>query len=65
MILYIHDYVEVYIDDFTAYGNNFQEALDNLEKVLIQCQQMNLSLPQENCRMLLIEGIVFGHHVSS
>ena len=34
----IHDCVEVYMDDFTTYGNTFQEALDNLEKVLIQCQ---------------------------
>ena len=33
----IHDYVEVYMDDFIAYGNTFQEALDNLEKVLIRC----------------------------
>ena len=31
----IHDCVDVYMDDFTAYGNTFQEALDNLEKVLI------------------------------
>ena len=31
----IHDYVEVYMDDFRAYGNTFQEALDNLEKVLM------------------------------
>ena len=31
----IHDCVEVYMDDFTAYGNTFQESLDNIEKVLI------------------------------
>ena len=31
----IHDCVEVYMDDFIAYGNTFQEALENLEKVLI------------------------------
>ena len=31
----IHDCDEVYMDDFTAYGNTFQESLDNLEKVLI------------------------------
>ena len=31
----IHDYVEVYMDGFTSYVNKFQEALDNLEKVLI------------------------------
>ena len=53
------------MDDFTAYGNTFQENLDNLEKVLIRCQEMNLSLSHEKCRMLLTEGIVLGHHVSS
>ena len=53
------------MDDFTAYGNNFQEALDNIEKVLIQCQETNLSLSHEKCKMLLTEGIVLGHHVSS
>ena len=31
----VHDCVEVYMDYFIAYGNTFQEALDNLEKVLI------------------------------
>ena len=31
----IHDCVEVYMDNFTAYGNTFQEARENLEKVLI------------------------------
>ena len=42
----IHDCVEVYMDDFTSYGNTFQEALDNLEKVLIRCQETNLTLVQ-------------------
>jgi hypothetical protein len=32
----IHDCVEVYMDDFTVYGNTYQEALDNIEKVLIK-----------------------------
>ena len=31
----IHECVEMYMDDFTTYGNTFQEALDNLDKVLI------------------------------
>ena len=53
------------MDDFTAYGNTFQEALDNLEKVLIRCQETNLALSHEKCKMLLTEGIVLGHHVSS
>ena len=53
------------MDDFTAYGNTFQEDLDNLEKVLIRCQETNLSLIHEKFKMLLTEGIVLGHHVSS
>ena len=61
----IHDCVEVCMDDFTAYGNTFQEALDNLEKVLIRCQETNLALSHEKCKMLLTEGIVLGHHISS
>ena len=51
--------------DFMTYGNTFQETIDNLEKVLIRCQETNLSLSHEKCKMLLIEGIVLGHHVSS
>ena len=31
------DCVEVYMDDFKVYGNDFQQALENLEKVLIRC----------------------------
>jgi hypothetical protein len=61
----IHDCVEVYMDDFTVYGNTFEEALSNLEKVLIRCQESNLSLSHEKCKMLLTEGIVLGHHLSA
>ena len=43
----IHDYVVVYMEEFTACGNTFQEALDNLEKVLIRCQETNLALIYE------------------
>ena len=53
------------MDVFTTYGNTFQEALDNLEKVLMRCQEINLALSHEKCKMLLTEGIVLGHHVSS
>ena len=53
------------MDEFMAYGNTFQEALDNFENVLIRCQEMNLYLSHKKCKMLLIEGTVLGHHVSS
>ena len=53
------------MDDFIAYGNTFQEALDNLEKVLIRCQEENLALSHENYKKLLTKDIVLGHHISS
>ena len=30
----VSDYLEIYMDDFTPYGDRFEEALTNLEKVL-------------------------------
>jgi hypothetical protein len=59
-----HDRVEVYMDDFTVYGDDFQQALENLEKVLIRCRETNLSLDHEKYRMMLTEGIFMGHHIS-
>jgi hypothetical protein len=44
--------------------NDFQQALDNLEKVFIRCRETNISLSHEKSRMMLIEGIVLGHHIS-
>ena len=52
------------MDDFTVYGDNFQEAVENLEKVLIRCQETNLSLSHEKFHMLCTEGVVLGHHIS-
>ena len=60
----IHDCVEVHMDDFTVYGNSLEEALENFRKVLIRCQETNLSLSHENLFMMFTEGIVLGHHIS-
>ena len=53
------------MDDFTIYENAFEEALENLEKVLIRFQEANLALSHEKCKMMLTEGIVLSHHISS
>jgi len=52
------------MDNFTVYGNSFEEALKHLEKVLIRCKEENLSLSHEKCFMMFTEGIVLGHHIS-
>jgi hypothetical protein len=28
----IHDFVEIYMDNFTIYGNSFEEVMENIEK---------------------------------
>jgi len=53
------------MDDFSVYGNTFDDSLKNLEKVLKICIETNLSLNNEKCFMMLTEGIVLGHHISS
>ena len=53
------------MDDFTAYGTNFEEAKANLEKVLQRCQDYNLSLNSEKFFMMMEEGVVLGHFISS
>jgi hypothetical protein len=57
--------MEVYMDDFTVHGKDFQEDLTSLEKVLIRCNETNISLSNEKSKMILTEGIVLGHHISS
>ena len=47
------------------YGNTFEYALDNLEKILKRCIESNLSLSNEIFFMMLNEGRVLGHHISS
>ena len=53
------------MDDFTIHGNTFEEAKHNLEKVLKRCIYTNLSLSHEKCHMLMTEGIILGHLISS
>jgi hypothetical protein len=60
----IHECVEVYMDEFSVYGDSFENALNNLEKVLIRCLETNLALNDAKCFMMQTEGIVLGHHVS-
>ena len=56
--------IEIYMDDFTPYENSFEEALDNLEKVIKRCKKTQLSLITEKCHMMMQEGIVLGHFIS-
>ncbi|KAI3445221.1 hypothetical protein Pfo_001886 [Paulownia fortunei] len=58
-------FLEVFMDDFSIFGNSFDDCLSNLEKVLIRCEEKNLVLNWEKCHFMVTTGIVLGHIISS
>ncbi|KAL4272734.1 hypothetical protein GQ457_13G016470 [Hibiscus cannabinus] len=59
------DCLEIFMDDFSTFGENFDNCLSNLEKVLIRCKETNLVLNWEKCHFMVDEGRVLGHKISS
>jgi len=59
------EFVEIYMDDFSVFGDSFQEALENLEKVLLHCHEAHLALSENKCRLMCKVGIVLGHLIST
>ncbi|KAK1626523.1 hypothetical protein QYE76_000838 [Lolium multiflorum] len=55
---------EVFMDDFSVYGNSFDNCLRNLDKVLQRCEETNLVLNWEKCHFMVNEGIVLGYKIS-
>nr|GEW63979.1 hypothetical protein [Tanacetum cinerariifolium] len=56
--------MEVFMDDFTVFGNSFQSCLSYLEKMLKRCEDTNLCLNWEKSHFMIKEGIVIGHKSS-
>ena len=52
------------MDNFKPYGDEFQEYLSNLGKLLRRCIEMHLSLSPENCEFLKKVGVVLIHSIS-
>ena len=61
---FIENIMEVFMDDFSVYGKNFDQCLENLEKVLQRCKEVDLVLNCEKCHFMVREGIVLGHKIS-
>ena len=56
--------MEVFMDDFSVFGDSFDRCLANLEKMFKRCEETNLVLNWEKCHFMVKEGIVLGHKVS-
>ncbi|GJS86714.1 reverse transcriptase domain-containing protein [Tanacetum coccineum] len=69
MLVIFHDMieesVEVFMDDFSVFGNSFDKCLNNLDKMLSHCKDAHLVLNWEKCHFMVKEGIMLGHKGSS
>ncbi|KAH9679997.1 hypothetical protein KPL71_026363 [Citrus sinensis] len=68
-MMYIFSYMveqtlEVFMDDFSVFGETYTDCLHNLEEVLKRCEITKLVLNWEKCHFMVQEGIVLGHRVS-
>ncbi|GJR60359.1 reverse transcriptase domain-containing protein [Tanacetum coccineum] len=61
----IEESVEVFMDDFSVFGNSFDTCLNNLDKMLQHCKDAHLVLNWEKWHFMVKEGIVLGHKMSS
>ncbi|GJR80486.1 reverse transcriptase domain-containing protein [Tanacetum coccineum] len=60
----VEDFMEVFMDDFSVFGNSFNQCLNNLDKMLGRCEETNLVPNWEKCHFIIKEGIVLGHKIS-
>nr|GFC42072.1 reverse transcriptase domain-containing protein [Tanacetum cinerariifolium] len=68
MLAIFHDMVEkmieVFMDDFSIFGNSFENCLSRLDKMLQRCEDTKLCLNWETSHFMVKEGIVLGHKIS-
>nr|GEY34491.1 reverse transcriptase domain-containing protein [Tanacetum cinerariifolium] len=68
MLAIFHDMVEktmeVFMDDFSIFGNSFENCLSRLDKMLQRCEDSKLCLNWEKSHFMVKEGIVLGNKIS-
>ncbi|GJZ11663.1 reverse transcriptase domain-containing protein [Tanacetum coccineum] len=67
MMAIFHDMIEktmeVFMDDFSVFGDSFSTCLSHLDKMLKRCEDTNLVLNWEKSHFMVKEGIVLGHKI--
>ncbi|CAN6700865.1 unnamed protein product [Malus baccata var. baccata] len=61
---YVEKIIEIFMDDFSVFGNSFDHCLNNLTLILKRCVETNLVLNWEKCHFMVKQGIVLGHIIS-
>ena len=59
----VEDTIEVFMGDFSVFGDSFVRYLSNFAKVLKRCEDFYLVLNWEICHFMVKEGIVLGHRI--
>ena len=60
----IEHILEIFMDNFSVFGDSYEGCLENLRRVLERCQEKNLVLNWEKCHLIVTQGIILGHIVS-
>ena len=60
----IEKIMEIFMDDFSVFGDSYEGCLENLRRVLERFEEKNLVLNWEKCHFMVTQGIVLGHVVS-
>ncbi|CAN6576826.1 unnamed protein product [Malus baccata var. baccata] len=61
---FVETIMELFMDDFSVFGDSFDGCLENLTLILKRCVETNLVLNWEKCHFMVRQGIVLGHIVS-
>ncbi|XP_022868132.1 uncharacterized protein LOC111387776 [Olea europaea var. sylvestris] len=61
----VEKYNEVFMDNFSVFGDFFDDCLERLALVLQRCEEKNLVLNWEKCHFMVKEGIILGHRISA
>ncbi|GJW99464.1 reverse transcriptase domain-containing protein [Tanacetum coccineum] len=68
MMAIFHDMIEktieIFMDDFSVFGNSFGNYHSHIDKVLQRCEDTNLCLNWEKSHFMVKEGLVLGHKIS-
>jgi hypothetical protein len=61
----VERFLDIFMDDFSVFGESIDDCLTNLENVLNRCKEKNLVMNWEKYHFMVTNGIVLGHILSS
>jgi len=57
-------FLEIFMDDFSIYGDSFTQYLHHLELILQHCAEKNLTLNWEKCHFMVRHEIILDNEIS-